>query len=208
MGISGSAGGLYAEMAEETGFAGALFPPRAGAAAGMPVWDPLVRILHWTLAPAVLVGYATGDDGGKWHEALGYLALAAAASRILWGLVGGPHARFADFVPRLSRLAAYVRALASGREPRYVGHNPLGGAWIVLMLVLVLATGGTGWGLSLLGENEFEWLEHLHEGLAAALLAAAAVHVAGVAWESFRHGENLVRSMFDGRKRPPEPGDR
>lgn len=182
--------------------------PQATPAAGVPVWDPLVRVLHWTLAPAVLVGYATGDDGGKWHEALGYVALAAAASRILWGFAGSARARFADFVPRPSGLAAYVRALAVGREPRYVGHNPLGGAWIVLMLALVLATGGTGWGLSRWGEDEFKWLEHLHEGLAATLLAAAAVHVAGVAWESLRHGENLVRSMFNGRKRAPEPGDR
>lgn len=181
--------------------------PRASPAGGVPVWDPLVRILHWTLAPAVLVGYATGDDGGKWHEALGYVALAAAASRILWGFVGGRHARFAGFVPRASGLAAYVRSLAAGREPRYVGHNPLGGTWIVLMLMLVLATGATGWGLSQLGEDEYKWLEELHEGLAGTLLGAAAVHVAGVAWESLRHGENLVRSMFTGRKRAPEPGD-
>ncbi|WP_212758101.1 cytochrome b/b6 domain-containing protein [Usitatibacter palustris] len=172
------------------------------------VWDPLVRILHWTLAPAVLVGYATGDDGGKWHEALGYVALAAAAARILWGFIGSRHARFADFVPRPSRLTTYVRALTARREPRYVGHNPLGGAWIVLMLALVLVTGGTGWALSLLGEDNFEWLEDLHEGLAGTLLAAAAIHVAGVVWESLRHGENLVRSMFTGRKRAPGPGDR
>jgi cytochrome b len=61
--------------------------------------------------------------------------------------------------------------------------------------------------MSLLGEEEHHWLEELHEGMAGTLLAAAAVHVAGVAWESVRHGENLVRAMFTGRKRPPAPGD-
>lgn len=142
--------------------------PQAPPAAGVPVWDPLVRVLHWTLALAVIVGYATGDDGGRWHERIGYVALAAAGLRILWGFAGTVHARFADFVPRPSRLAGYVRALVARREPRYLGHNPLGGAWIVLMLGLVL--------------------------------------VAGVAWESRRHGENLVRAMFTGRKRPLEPG--
>lgn len=176
--------------------------------AGVPVWDALVRILHWTLAPAVLVGYATGDDGGKWHEALGYVALFAAAARILWGFVGTRHARFTDFVPGPSGLVAYLRALAGGREPRYLGHNPLGGAWIVVMLALVLATGASGWGLSLLGEDEFEWLEDLHEGLAGTLLVAVAVHLAGVVWESVRHGENLVRAMFTGRKRAPDPVER
>ena len=38
--------------------------PHALTAAAVPVWDPLVRVLHWTLAAAVIVGYATGDDGG------------------------------------------------------------------------------------------------------------------------------------------------
>ena len=177
-------------------------------AAGVPVWDPLVRVLHWTLAFAVIVAYATGDDGGKWHERIGYVALAAATLRILWGFAGTVHARFAGFVPGPSRLADYVRALVAGREPRYLGHNPLGGAWIVLMLGLVLAAGGTGWTLSLLGEEGHHWLEELHEGVSGTLLAAAAVHVAGVAWESLRHGENLVRAMLTGRKRAPEPGDR
>ena len=76
------------------------------------------------------------------------------------------------------------------------------------MRALVLAAGASGWGLAMLGEDAYEWLEDLHEGLAATLLAAAAIHVAGVAWESLRHGENLVRAMFTGRKRPPRPGDR
>jgi cytochrome b len=182
--------------------------PAALPAPGVPVWDPLVRILHWTLAPAVLIGYATGDDGGTWHERIGYVALAAAGLRILWGFAGTRHARFASFVPGPSTLAGYVRKLAGGREPRFLGHNPLGGAWIVVMLALVLLAGGTGWGLSVLGEEQHHWLEELHEGIAATLLGAAVVHVAGVAWESLRHGENLARAMVTGRKRPPEPGDR
>ena len=181
--------------------------PHALHTAGVPVWDPLVRILHWTLAAAVIVGYATGDDGGKWHERIGYVALAAVSLRILWGFAGTVHARFADFVPGPSSLADYVRAVLARREPRYLGHNPLGGAWIVLMLGLVIGAGGTGWALSILGEDEYHWLEELHEGIAGALLAAVAVHVAGVAWESVRHGENLVRAMFTGRKRPLEPGE-
>jgi cytochrome b len=69
-----------------------------------------------------------------------------------------------------------------------------------------VAAGASGWALMVLGEDEHHWLEELHEGLSGTLLAAAAVHVAGVAWESVRHGENLVRAMVTGRKRPPRPG--
>ena len=176
--------------------------------ATVPVWDPLVRVGHWTLAASVLVAYATGEHAGAWHERIGYVALAAAAIRIAWGFVGSPHARFGDFVTGPTRLRVYTRALRAGNEPRHLGHNPLGGAWIVLMLALVVATGVTGWALSGYGHHEAKALEEAHEVLAGALLAAAAVHVAGVAYESFRHGENLVRAMVTGRKRPPEPGDR
>ena len=92
----------------------------------------------------------------------------------------------------------YARAVAARREPRHLGHNPLGGAWIVLMLSLVVAAGVTGWMLTGYGH---------HEALAGGLLAAAAVHVAGVAYESLRHAENLVRAMVTGRKRSPGPED-
>lgn len=172
--------------------------------ATVPVWDPLVRIGHWTLAVSVLVAYANGEHSGAWHERIGYVALAAAAIRIAWGFVGTAHARFGDFVPGPARLGAYARALLAGGEPRHLGHNPLGGVWIVLMLALVVATGASGWALSGNGDHEAEALEEIHEALAGGLLAAAAVHVAGVVYESFRHRENLVRAMFTGRKRPAD----
>jgi cytochrome b len=175
-----------------------------GADGGVRVWDPVVRLLHWTLAAGVVLGYATGEHGGRWHEWIGYVALAAAVVRVAWGFVGSRHARFADFVPHTASLARYCRLLMQGREPRYVGHNPLGGAWIVLMLGLVLGVGATGIVLSV---REIHLIEELHEGLAAGLLVAAAIHLGGVAWESLRHGENLVRSMLTGRKRPPAGGD-
>jgi cytochrome b len=173
-------------------------PPRAIA-----VWDPLVRIAHWALAAAVLGAFFLDDDYQAWHERLGYAALAVVAVRLLWGFVGTQHARFRDFVRPLSVVKGYARALLAGTEPRYVGHNPLGGLWIIVLLVLVVAAGVSGWALSVLGEDEYEWLEDLHEALANGLIGAVLVHLAGVAWGSIRHGENLVRAMLTGRKRPP-----
>src|SRR5262245_10601688 len=49
----------------------------------VPVWDPLVRIVHW-LATIVLVDWYT--DKPRWmHVWLGYGATALVVLRIIWG---------------------------------------------------------------------------------------------------------------------------
>ena len=52
-----------------------------------------------------------------------------------------------------------------------------------------------------------ETLHEVHAALAHALVAAAAVHVAGVAVMSWRWRENLLLAMLTGRRRdaPPRP---
>jgi cytochrome b len=87
------------------------------------------------------------------------------------------------------------------REPRHLGHNPLGGWMTVILLLTVALVGLSGW---LYTTDRFwgvEWVERLHSTLADALLALAAVHVAGAIYASFRHRENLVAAMVHGRKR-------
>lgn len=165
------------------------------------VWDPLVRIFHWSLAFSFLAGYALGDDGGQLHRAFGYAALGLVAFRLLWGVAGGRHARFADFVPGPARLGQYLRDVLAGREARYLGHNPAGGAMIVLLLIAVAATGISGWMMTLDAFWGSEPVEEVHEALAAGTLALAGLHLAGVVFSSLRHRENLVRAMITGRKR-------
>ncbi len=92
-----------------------------------------------------------------------------------------------------------------GTEPRHVGHNPLGGLMVLALLLVLGGLGVTGWmmGLDAFWGNEL--LGNLHADLANLLLVLVGLHLLGVAWESFRHGENLVAAMITGRK-PVSPG--
>lgn len=175
------------------------------------VWDPLVRIAHWTLAVSLLGAWITAELEGKLaaaaHEWLGYLALAVLALRIPWGWIGTRYARFSQFVRSPRRTLAYAKSVAALAEPRYIGHNPLGGWMIIALLAMVALASGSGW---LYVTDRFwgeEWLEETHEALANGLLALIALHVAGVVFASLRHRENLARAMLTGRKRAPAPGD-
>lgn len=174
-----------------------------GATAGetVAVWDPLVRVLHWTLAASVLGAFLL-EDARSVHRMLGYVALAVVGVRLAWGFVGSRHARFADFVPAPGRFFGFMGRMMRGREERYIGHNPAGGAMIVVLLSMVTLVGVTGWMMGLDAFWGADWLETLHETAANVLIALVALHVGGVLWTSVKHGENLVVAMVTGCKRP------
>ena len=171
------------------------------------VWDPFVRLFHWSLVLMIAGTWLTSDDGKALHEAMGYAAGGLIAARLVWGLIGPRHARFADFVRGPRAVIAYLRDLVAGHERRYLGHNPAGGAMIVALLTAVAGTALTGW----LQTTDAFWgssaMEEIHEFLAISILALAACHVGGVIFESLRHRENLVAAMLNGRKRPLDGPD-
>jgi cytochrome b len=173
----------------------------AEVSATIPVWDPLVRILHVTLAAGFLGAFLI-DSPRQLHETLGWVAVAAIAARVVWGFVGPRRARFADFVPTPAGFLAYARATLAGREPRYLGHNPAGGAMVVALLAVVAALGLTGWMMGLDAFWGVGWLEGLHEIVANVGFGLVVLHWLGIAWESLRHRENLAKAMITGRKRP------
>lgn len=171
------------------------------APATVKVWDPLVRIFHWSLVLCFGGAWLLGEDGGALHQALGYGVLGLVAFRIVWGFAGSRTARFASFVPAPRRLASYARDVLAHREQRYLGHNPAGGAMIVLLLAALAATGVTGWMMTTDVLWGVEWVEEVHEAFAGGTLGLVGLHLAGVVFSSLRHRENLVAAMFSGRKR-------
>ncbi len=172
----------------------------AHAPASQRVWDPFVRVFHWTLVACVLLNSFVVDDGEDLHQWLGYLASALVLARIVWGFVGTRHARFADFWPTPTRVLNHLRALQAGRLEHHAGHNPLGALMMLALIVLVLSLGLTGW---LQTTDAFwgeEWLEDLHEAVGDGLLIAAGLHAAAALVMGRVERTRLVKAMVTGVK--------
>ena len=165
------------------------------------VWDPLVRLFHWALVAAFAAAWVTADEWERAHEIVGYAVIGLVAFRLVWGVVGTRYARFTDFVRGPREVIGYLEDAAAHRAPRYLGHNPAGGAMIVALLVMLVVVGATGYLLTTTTFWEVEWVEELHEAAAYAMLVLVGLHVLGVIIASLEHGENLVRAMITGRKR-------
>ena len=171
------------------------------------VWDPVVRVLHWSLVAAVALGWATTLRLGGWHEIVGYAALAIVLARVAWGVVGPRRARWSQFVRGPRATWRYARLVLRRREPRHLGHNPLGACMVLALFVCVGGLAVTGW----LYRSDAFWgseaVEQWHVGIAWTMLALISIHLAGVVWASLRHRENLTGAMFHGTKRETGPGD-
>jgi cytochrome b len=194
----------------------------------VPVWDPLVRLFHWTLFVSFCVAWFTEGElfedlqdrlSGEWlqlvHIWAGYTIAGLLVFRVLWGFVGPRYARFSDFVYSPGVVLAYVRDVLRLRARRTVGHNPAGGAMIVALLLGLTATIVTGLALygadkglgplaGMLAESSdaaIDTLKEAHEVATNFTLLLVAGHLLGVVWETLLHRENLVRAMITGRKR-------
>jgi len=159
------------------------------------VWDPLVRLFHWVLAVAFAIAFIAGEDWLPVHTLAGYTIFALVIFRVVWGGIGTPYARFRNFVRPWREALAYLSALSARRAPRYIGHNPAGGAMIVILLISLLITTLSGMMLYGLGDASgpfaglaphagFLWVdvaEAMHGFFANFTLLMVGVHVLGVA---------------------------
>lgn len=182
------------------------------------VWDLPTRIFHWGLLGLVAVAWATGGEEGSaftLHRLAGEAIAGLIVFRIVWGFVGGERARFSDFAAGPGRVIAHVRDLFSPAPKRHLGHNPLGGVAVFLLLGTVAAIVATGLLSSgeeasgpLAGLVRFDAAE-VHEALFRVLQALVVLHVLGVVLESALTKDGLIPAMISGtkRRRPDEPGE-
>jgi cytochrome b len=174
------------------------------------VWDAPTRLFHWLLLALVVTAWFTGEgEGGTGaiHRYAGEAIAGLIVFRVIWGFWGGEHARFSDFAAGPTVILAHVQNLFSKTPTRHLGHNPLGGLAVFLLLVTVaiivvtgLFSGGEDnagpfaglWGLELSGVHDFAF---------RVLQALTVVHVVGVIVESFKAKDALVPAMITGSKR-------
>jgi cytochrome b len=179
----------------------------AARAIRVRVWDLPLRIFHWSLLATVSVAIVTGEIGGDWmawHGRAGLAILGLLAFRIVWGVIGSPNARFAQFAPTPRSIAAYLRG-----QWRGIGHNPLGALSVFALLgvlVLQVTTGVftnddisfTGPLYALVSDDLALKLTGWHRQLSWGLFALLALHLAAIGWYLLRRRRNLTKTMVTG----------
>ncbi|MDQ6990028.1 MAG: cytochrome b/b6 domain-containing protein [Mariprofundaceae bacterium] len=180
------------------------------------VWDKFVRVFHWSLVLSFTAAYLTAEYGyDEIHEWLGYFIAVLILTRLIWGFVGSKYARFSSFIFAIPAYFKNFKAIISNQhDEHYLGHNPLGGAMVFALLAGLLTLIFSG--LILLGWSEYtgpvwamgipvsealaDFSKFVHYEVPELMLLLIAAHILGVLAAMYQHGENLVRSMFDGYK--------
>ena len=186
--------------------------PEDGPEDTVKVWDPLIRIFHWSLVLTFTIAYITEDDWQSLHVVAGYAVTTLIAFRLVWGVIGPRFARFTQFIKSPAGVMSYIRKMLSFKAPHYLGHNPAAAAMIVSLLLCLILLCFSGM-VIIAAENQGplvntffaatnpEWMEEIHEFFANLTLLLVILHVAGVLFSSLLEGQNLARAMITGRKK-------
>jgi cytochrome b len=183
------------------------------------VWDWPVRLVHWLLVLLIATSWITSEVGGNamtYHMWSGYSILSLVVFRIVWGFVGSRHARFGSFVKGPGAVVRYAGGLMREPQSRFLGHNPLGGWSVVLMLAAVAVQATTGLFAndeiftegplaSRVSADTSGLLTTIHRYNFYVLLTLIGLHLAAILFYLLVKRENLIGAMFTGRKYV-EPG--
>lgn len=168
------------------------------------VWDPVVRIFHWSTAILFALNFAVIDEESGIHLWVGYILAGLVAGRLVWGVIGPRPARFAAFWPSLGAALDHLGNLVAGRhQATPVSHNPLGALMVYNLLGALTLISLTGIAMEIPAFYEDEWIYDAHELLANYAFLSVLVHIAGVFVEQRRTGVRLVKAMVTGWKLQP-----
>jgi cytochrome b len=178
------------------------------------VWDLPLRLFHWLLALLVVTSLVSARIGGnamQIHMLSGYTILTLLLFRILWGFLGGTHARFASFVRGPASALAYLVALRRQQAGTYLGHNPAGAWSAIFMLASLLLQASTGLFANddiategplakLVSKALSDRITGIHYLNSSLLYVLIGLHLLAVAYYFFYKREDLVKPMLTGLK--------
>lgn len=168
------------------------------------IWDPFVRIFHWSLVGLFAANALIVDDDSWIHEWVGYALAALIMLRMIWGFIGPRYARFASFLPGMRAITEQVGDIATRRRRTHLGHSPLGALMIFALLLSILGICASGYMMTTNAFWGVDWVEEVHETLVTGAEILIVLHIAAVLFESLRTGINLPRAMITGTKRAPD----
>jgi cytochrome b len=180
------------------------------------VWDGGTRLFHWVLVILfALSSYSAFQDKfgiyADIHIYSGVAILALVIWRIIWGFVGSETSRFRHFVRGPKATIDYAKGAMRDAPYVRVGHNPLGGLSVMLMLVFLAAQ--TLLGLYSTDAMLFsgpladsidsglsEDLTEVHETIGFTLMGLVGVHILAIIAYAVKRKANLVRPMITGTR--------
>ncbi|MEP7156192.1 MAG: cytochrome b/b6 domain-containing protein [Betaproteobacteria bacterium] len=174
------------------------------------VWDAPIRLFHWLLVLAILALFVTANLGGnwmEWHKRSGYFVIGLLIFRLIWGVGGGYHARFINFVRGPRSVWAYVR----GNIADTGGHNPLGALSVLAMLAVLTIQVGTGLFSNddivlegpyarMVSKEVSDFLTRIHHINSKVMIGLIVLHLLAIGYYFFGKKSNLVKPMLTGRK--------
>lgn len=168
------------------------------------VYDLPTTIFHWIFAILFLTAFGITkvvDDESAlftFHMLIGIMLFAVVVWRITWGFVGSKYARFSSFQLNPKDLLIYFRDFFTTKTKRYLGHNPASSWAAIIMFILALGLGLTGYMMAQGTGKDF--YEDIHELMANAFIIVVIFHVVGILLHTFRHRDNIGLSMINGKK--------
>ena len=167
------------------------------------VWDRTVRLFHWSLVAAFAANAIFTNPEARLHRWVGYAVAGLIGLRLIWGVLGSRHARFADFPPSFSGSVGQLAEMTTGRRHAHAGHSPLGALMIYNLLFTLAAIATTGYMMTTLSWFGVDWVKQAHETLVTWAEISVVMHVTAVVVESRRLRVNLPKSMIAGYKDLP-----
>jgi cytochrome b len=178
------------------------------------VWDLPLRLFHWLLVASLFAQWLTAevlDNATQWHAYIGYFTLGLIVFRLIWGVVGTRYSKFTSFMGSPKAILNYSKSLFSGKYQAHVGHNPLGGLLLPVVLILVglQAVSGlfvtddiifNGPYYASVEEQIQEIMQTIHHSVFDWLLYLIGLHLLAILFYKLKLKQSLVKPMIDGKK--------